>query len=140
MQAKFFNGINKDAKLIREEVFIQEQGFKNEFDEYDDYVDTLVLYNDQNEPIATARVYEIDSVNKIYKLGRIAVRKQFRGLGLGRVLIDNLEKKAKELGAKEFYVSAQVRAVPFYNKCGYKEYGKQYMDEHVPHIDMKKLV
>lgn len=138
MEVKFFKGLTDDSKKIREEVFVVEQGFKEEFDELDNYVDTMVIYED-NRPVATGRLYEIDSVNKVFKLGRIAVVKDKRKNGLGRMILAELERKAKELGAKSFYLSAQVVAVPFYNKCGYTEYGNTYYEEHVEHISMKKL-
>ena len=138
MEVRFYKGLNKDSKKIREEVFVVEQGFKEEFDDLDDYVDTMVIYED-NMPVATGRLYQIDEVNKIFKLGRIAVVKDKRKTGLGRIILQELEKKAIKLGAKSFYLSAQVVAVPFYNKCGYVEYGSTYYEEHVEHISMQKL-
>ena len=137
MEVKFFKGLNSDSKSIREDVFVKEQHFINEFDELDSYVDTMVIY-DNNLPIATGRLYEIDATNKVFKLGRIAVIKKYRKQGIGRIVLHNLENKAKELGAKSYYLSAQVVAVPFYNKCGYIEYGKTYYEEHIEHISMKK--
>ena len=137
MQAKFFKGITKDSRKIREDVFVIEQGFKNEFDELDNYVDTLVIY-DEGIPVATGRLYMIDNINMVYKLGRIAVVKDKRKCGFGKMVLMELEEKAKELGAKSYFISAQVVAVPFYNKCGYVEYGDTYFEEHVEHIKMRK--
>ncbi|GAA5855083.1 hypothetical protein JCM8547_002373 [Rhodosporidiobolus lusitaniae] len=51
------------------------------------------------------------------KLGRLAVLKQYRGLGYGRVLLDNMEEHA-----------------------GYKVEGEQFMEVGAPHIKLVKLL
>ena len=40
----------------------------------------------------------------------------------------------------QVFVSAQVRAMPFYESLGYTVEGEQYMDEHCPHIRMRKAL
>jgi len=54
--------------------------------------------------------------------------------------LKKLEEKARELGARELQLSAQVQAQGFYEKNGYQAFGSTYPDEHVPHISMKKKV
>ena len=129
--------IPEDARRIREQIFVQEQGFcaQTEFDSLDDTVEHIVLY-DGTQPIATGRV--IDDGDGVFHFGRIAIIKAYRGSGLGRFLMRHLEQKALQLGAKIFLVGAQVRAQDFYEKCGYRCCGAEYMDEHVPHVSMKK--
>ena len=41
---KIYNFLCTEAKTIREKVFMEEQGFKNEFDEYDEMVPHAVLF------------------------------------------------------------------------------------------------
>ena len=43
---KIYNFLCTEAKTIREKVFMEEQGFKNEFDEYDEMVPHAVLFMD----------------------------------------------------------------------------------------------
>ena len=76
----FTFGLPSDAKALREEVFVQEQGFQNEFGPEDDRCWSLVLYLD-NRPIATGRILEIDP--ETYQIGRVAVKKEFRGKTVG---------------------------------------------------------
>ena len=45
------------AKEIRETVFVNEQGFHNEFDEIDNTAAHLVLFDENEVPIATCRVF-----------------------------------------------------------------------------------
>ena len=101
MLSKFSIGATDDSRYIREKVFIEEQGFKEEFDAIDDFADTLVLY-DGNNPVATGRVYELDTPHS-FKLGRIAVMKPYRKSGLGREIIALLEKHAMDKGANAIY-------------------------------------
>ena len=53
MEFKISGELLADEKLIREEVFMSEQGFKNEFDETDGKAFHLVMY-DNNIPVAAA--------------------------------------------------------------------------------------
>ena len=126
------------AGEIREEIFVKEQGFHNEFDEIDAYaVHLLVL--DGETPAATGRTFP-DETGKIWHMGRICVRKAWRGQQLGRLVMKQLEKAAKERGAEKLVLSAQVQAKGFYEKLGYTAHGSEYLDEFCPHIEIKKTI
>lgn len=85
MKIEHFDTLPEDAIFIRKEVFVKEQGFKNEFDEKDNEAHFLVGYENDN-PIATCRIF-YDTVKNIYIFGRIAVLKPYRGMGLGSLLL-----------------------------------------------------
>lgn len=132
---KFYNALPDEARLIRTEVFVEEQGFREEFDDKDRECIHLVLFED-NIPAATGRIYQ-DS-GKTYIAGRIAVRKSHREKDLGAEVMELLEEKARELGAEVLAVSAQCRAIGFYEKSGYTASGEVYFDEYCEHIHMEK--
>ena len=115
-----------DARLIRQHVFVEEQGFENEFDEIDEYAYHLVIYQN-DEAIATGRMYEKDQETMI--LGRIAIIKECRKIGLGSKIVLRLENEAKQLGYIITQLSAQQRAQGFYEKLGYQTQGEVYYDE-----------
>lgn len=125
----------EESKAIRLAVFVEEQGYteEEEFDDVDLSVPHLVLF-DEDKPVATGRL--ILQEDGTAKLGRIAVLKSYRGQHLGAKVVEELLARAKESGAKRAYVSAQEYAVPFYNRFGFKEYGKAYLDGPIPHMDM----
>ncbi len=123
-----------EAADIRREVFMEEQGFKSEFDELDKTSVHAVLYID-GCPSATGRLFKGRSG---WHIGRVAVRKEARGKGLGALIMQALEEKAASLGADYIKLSAQVRAEGFYERLGYKAEGEEYFDEHCPHISMIK--
>lgn len=137
----FSRHLTDDGKFIRKKVFIEEQGFKDEFDEYDcdEKAIHLVLYDNQ-QAVATGRLFTKDSQKKIYTIGRLAVIKEYRKLGLGKVLVQSLEEKAKEEGAEKITISAQCRAEGFYKKLGYTSSGDIYYEETCPHIHMEKIL
>ena len=128
--------IDDSFRDLRIEIFVKEQGVpeENEFDEYDMQVPHLVIFSD-GEPVATGRIipYGEDTV----KIGRIAVKKDKRGLHLGEKIVLELLRKSKEDGAKTVCVGAQTHAVGFYEKCGFSLVGTpEYMEENIPHYDM----
>lgn len=136
MEIKAYDKLPKEAKDIRREVFVDEQGFKNEFDDIDNTAIHLVCY-DKEKPIGTARIF-YDEELKGYHFGRIAVIKSYRGKGIGRELLNFAEKIVKEKGGSSLSLSAQERVSGFYFKQGYEKQGEPYLDEYCPHIFMTK--
>jgi len=128
-----------DAAKVRKRVFVEEQSYslEEEFDSLDSVSEHLVLY-DKDKEIACGRL--IDLGGGAYKLGRIAVDKEYRGRGLGLMLVNLLSEKAEEKGATRLLIGAQTRVVPFYEKLGFVPYGLEYMDGHIPHVDMAKCL
>lgn len=137
MTVKAYNKIPDEAKEIREEVFVNEQGFKSEFDRIDDYAVHFVMFDDDENAVAVCRAFREDNTAG-YHLGRLAVRKKYRGLHLGEEILRHAESYIKSNGGQSVVLSAQVRVSDFYAKQGYKKYGDVFLDEFCPHIMMKK--
>lgn len=144
MEFKWFYGKNnvEDCFFVRKKVFVTEQGFSEEleFDEIDDIAHHILIsekVGDVDTPIATARLFCEDGV---FHCGRICVLKEYRDRHIGLIIMEQLEKKARELGASRLTLSAQTRASEFYKKAGYTQYGEEYLDEFCPHIAMEKLI
>lgn len=76
-----------------------------------------------------------------YVIGRLAVYKEYRKQGLGAALIKEKERIIKwRLHGKTAKLLAQVEKKGFYEKLGYKAYGKEVDDEGCPHIWMEKTL
>lgn len=120
---------------IRRAVFIEEQGVPEaeEFDNFEEQALHLMVYVD-GEPAATGRFWFDGSV---FRIGRLAVRKEYRGQKLGDLALRVLIYKAFSSGAEELYISAQTYIMPFYRKFGFREYGEEYMEAGLPHQAMK---
>lgn len=138
MEYKIFKELPENAKLIRETVFVKEQGFMEEFDSVDLIATHIVIYND-SKPAAVGRYFN-EGNSPTYHIGRVAVMKEYRGLGYGKGIMDIAEKHIKAEGGEKIEVSAQLQAKPFYEKCGYTAVGDIYYDEHCKHILMFKNI
>lgn len=137
MEYKITNALTPDGIMIRQAVFVQEQGFKNEFDDIDDIAYHLVIYED-GKPAAAGRLFEKRTGE--YYIGRVAVLKEYRKMRLGSKIISLLEEKARDLGGKRTVVSAQCGARAFYEKAGYTAFGDVHYDEDCPHVYMEKNI
>lgn len=139
MNIKKFDYLPEEATYVRKEVFIKEQCYseEEEFDDIDDLSIHFVVYKD-NKAVATCRVfYDVDK--KSYIIGRVAVLKEYRGLGLGAKLIIEVEKQIRDVDGGAIMLSGQVRVQKFYEKLGFTTASESYLDEeNVPHIWMKK--
>lgn len=130
--------LSSDAAAIRREVFMEEQGFREEFDEIDKTAVHLVMY-EKGEPIAVCRYYP-DPEPNCWRFGRLAIRKPYRVGGRGRALLAAAEADILQAGGQKVRLSAQVRVQGFYEKCGYRAVGDIYLDEDCPHIQMEKAL
>ncbi|MDC0700735.1 GNAT family N-acetyltransferase, partial [Blautia wexlerae] len=95
---------NPEAKRIRQTVFVEEQGFQNEFDEIDPIARHVVAWED-GRPVATGRVFPKDGSKEIWTIGRVAVLPPYRGKGIGALIVRQLEQIARECGAREWMLS-----------------------------------
>ncbi len=130
------NRLPEDALYIRTEVFVREQGFQDEFDLIDESCIHIIGYED-DAPIAVCRCfYEHDP--KVWHIGRVAVMKEYRGRGIGTLIMQEAENAILQSGGIAAELSSQCRAKHFYETLGYAETGDEYLDEGCPHILMKK--
>ena len=120
---------------IRKAVFMDEQGFKNEFDAIDPIAWHLALSVD-SKTAGCARIYPGEG--NTWHVGRVAVLKEYRSLHLGSRMMEAVMDKIKALGGRGAVLSAQCQAVPFYQKNGFTVISEPYMDEHCPHQDMER--
>lgn len=139
MKISVYKSFPDCAKEIRKTVFIEEQGFQDEFDEIDDVAAHFVMFDENETPAATCRVFWNEAMNA-YALGRLAVIKEYRGKNIGSALMNEAEVYVKEHGGKEIVLHAQCRAAGFYQKSGFTEFGKTEDEQGCPHIWMRKSV
>lgn len=121
------------ARKIREKVFIEEQKV-DEADEFDEFEAEshhyLLLLEDQ--AIGTARWRRIG--DKV-KLERFAVLKEHRGKSYGDYLLQRVIADAKK-EEKPIYLHAQLKAIPFYERRGFKKVGDLFVECEIEHYKM----
>lgn len=137
---KFITVADKAFSVVRDirtSVFVNEQGAapQEEFDFFDKAEGSSIyaLMYEGDTPVATARLILNE---KGYKIGRIAVLKEYRKKGYGRIIVRLILDKAFELGADKVYLDAQNYAVPFYEKFGFTVTGDEIIEIGLPHMPM----
>jgi tRNA(adenine34) deaminase len=119
-------------KQIRFEVFVEEQNVpaEEEVDKWD--------------PISIHAIAWVDGVAAACgrllpdgHIGRMAVRKPFRGKNIGAEVLLHLMARARQRGDAESVLSAQTHAIGFYERFGFVAYGPEYLDCDIPHRDMR---
>ncbi len=133
------NTLPEDAKNIRNTVFVQEQGFENEYDSTDGTATHIVAYCNETA-VGVCRVFSDDETEGVYLLGRLAVLKVHRGKGIGAAIVAEAEKYVKQNGGAVLKLHSQTGATAFYEKLGYEQFGSVEYEENCPHIWMKKNI
>ncbi len=137
MEYRFYDTLPDEAFQIRREVFVEEQGFRDEFDEDDKRAVHLVVF-EEGRPIGTCRFFKKSEDGAGYLIGRIAVRSACRKKHMGARMMEAAEERIRELGGRRSLIHAQVQAQGFYEKQGYRAFGEVEPEQGCPHIWMSK--
>lgn len=132
-EVKVYDQLPEEAIMIRTKVFMEEQGFKNEFDPIDENAFHLVLF-ENDRPIGTCRIFKEEDH---YAIGRLAVLKSGRGKGFAKQLVSKAQKEIKKLGGTKILIHAQKRLEKMYERFGFRSCGIEDLDEGVPHVWMQ---
>lgn len=138
MEIREFHGMPEAAMAVRVSVFVEEQGFVDEFDETDRVAVHFVAF-DGETPIGTCRIFTEDG-GRTYLLGRLCVLKAYRGRSIGTALVSAAEDGACARGGESLSLHSQYHAKDFYQKLGYAPYGEIEDEQGCPHIWMKKVL
>ncbi|MCC5875718.1 MAG: GNAT family N-acetyltransferase [Candidatus Sumerlaeia bacterium] len=127
-----------DMRKLREEVFIVEQQVppNEEFDEIDLVAYHVLIIDDAGKSVATGRLYNHDD-GSVGRIGRMAVAKQARGQGVGRMVLRALMAEGIRRRYQRMILDAQVQAIPFYENSGFIVYGEEHLDCGIPHRMME---
>src|SRR5690625_4701264 len=128
----------QDAIQIRYDVFITEQAFPegSDIDHLEEDAEHLVLYSEENKPLAAARILETSK--DVYLIERVVVAKEARKQGLGRVLMKAMEERIEANGGQKIILNSESPAVGFYEKLDYQKVGEEFLDYHIMHQKMEK--
>lgn len=138
-------GVTRDRQLLaaaavlRAEVFTAEQGVDPavERDGADETAVHVVVLGPHREVLGTGRLVATPDSDPGApggaRLGRIAVRADARGRGLGRQVVRELERAAGRLGRPDLWLHAQEPVVGFYRRLGYRPAGEADVEAGLAH-------
>ncbi|HEY6637767.1 MAG TPA: GNAT family N-acetyltransferase [Solirubrobacterales bacterium] len=134
------DGAEVDAAMeLRVRVFVDEQGVDpgEELDDLDEQ-SLQVVGLDESGVIATCRVRDLGGGE--WKLERMAVDPRLRRHGVGARLLEGAEREARERGAAEMVLHAQLRAEAFYAAHDYIPEGDIFLEAEIEHVQMRKAL
>jgi len=121
------------AEPVRFAVFVEEQKVpvEIELDEFDPVSLHALAIDADGAVLGTGRLLPDGHI------GRMAVRRQARGSGVGSALLRALMEAARARGDREVVLSAQTHAIAFYARFGFVAEGEEYDDAGIPHQLMR---
>jgi len=125
----------KDISAIRYEVFVDEQNVPVdlEIDGLDGKAKHALAFVD-GVPIGTGRILNDGHI------GRVAVLKNYRGLGIGKLIMKELIKCAQDMSLEKVWLSSQWHAHSFYLDLGFVCDGEIYKEAGIDHIKMYRAL
>ena len=126
-----------DLRRVRDEVFVAEQGVPAELERdaaRDPSCVHVLARLEDGTPIGTGRL------TPHRHIGRMAVRKPWRGHGVGDALLRALLDAAWLEGTQAVHLNAQVDAVEFYARHGFVPVGERFMEAGIAHQAMARTL
>lgn len=114
---------------VRETVFVDEQHVPPdmEWDELDADADHVLALDDAGHPVGTGRL------TSDHAIGRMAVLPTWRGRGVGAGLLQALIERARTHGWPTVTLHAQVSAIGFYRRFGFRGHGEVFVEAGIEH-------
>ena len=69
---------------------------------------------------------------------QVVVEQAWRGIGVGALLMELIEKRLAARGFREIYLHARESAEGFYRRLGYVDRGERFEEVGIPHVAMYK--
>jgi predicted GNAT family N-acyltransferase len=122
--------------FVRGIVFCEEQKctYSEEFDEFD-FSSIHFLGLIENEPVAVARMRLFEDYIRIE---RLAVRKEYRGKGIGKEMFVFVLNHINKVGYKKIALHAQAYLLKFYETFGFVRQGEKFLEVNIEHYYMEK--
>jgi predicted GNAT family N-acyltransferase len=135
IELKDWNAARAEASRIRLTVFVEEQRVPPQIEIDDqDAVCVHALAYAGGKAVGTGRLLPDGHI------GRMAVLKQSRFLGVGGAILERLVEEARRRGMREVVLSAQTHALEFYRKHGFREEGEVFEEAGIPHQEMRRML
>ncbi|MCL6667249.1 GNAT family N-acetyltransferase [Streptomyces panaciradicis] len=134
---------------VRKEVFVGEQGVPEdiEYDAYDAVAVHVLAVREDGFTLGTGRLLHGEAATakvggdlSVGSLGRLAVAREARGLGIGVALVRAIEDAARARGLTAVDLHAQTHALGFYERLGYEAYGPEYLEAGIAHRAMRRAL
>ena len=124
---------------LRSEVFVVEQDcvYQDLDDKDKKALHVIGWYG--NTIVAYTRIFDVKLYFNEASIGRVVVEQKHRSKGFGTDIMNaSIDAIKKHYNQAQIKISAQTYLIKFYNKLGFKEQGKPYLEDGIPHTAMIK--
>lgn len=122
---------------LRNEIFIVEQKCPYLDCDNKDFNSYHLFLEDNNDIIASLRIIEKGISYDEISIGRVAVKKNYRGKGISReMMLKAIKFIENNLNEDTIKIQAQSYLIGFYSSLGFKAVSEEYLEDNIPHIDM----
>jgi N-acetylglutamate synthase-like GNAT family acetyltransferase len=80
----------------------------------------------------------VEKDNETTRLRQMAVLNNLQGKGVGSAILQFAENLARDRGYKKIIMHARKNTAEFFEKCGYKISGTEFVELTIPHYQMIK--
>ena len=123
---------------LRSEVFVVEQNCVYQDIDSTDEKANHVLLMEAETLAAYARLIPPGISYKEPSIGRVVVKKTFRGKDFGKILMSECLKQLQQsYHNQEIVISAQSYLLRFYSDLGFKAEDAEYLEDNIPHTKMR---
>ena len=128
-----------DLLRLRVDIFVVEQACAyHEIDGKDPMCMHVLGKDKTGEVIATARLAPAGVIYPEVSIGRVAIRKEFRSYGFGKVIMKHsIDYCNDELNATSIKIAGQLHLKKFYSELGFVQISEVYLWDGIEHIDMR---
>jgi len=123
---------------LRIQVFCVEQNCPYQDIDNQDQDATHVFIKEGNNMTAYARI--IKETDNIFHIGRVVVKQSQRKYGLATKVMAHCIETINQHEKVTIFISAQSYLKDFYKKLGFKNTGKYYLEDDIPHEQMQITV
>ena len=127
-----------EMMVLRSRIFVVEQNCAyQDLDGKDDKALHLLM-KEKEAIIGYARLFDAGDCFEEASIGRVVIDPKARRGGLGTVLVKQaIEASQQYFNPSTIRISAQKHLIEFYGACGFVAFGKEYLEDGIPHMAMR---
>ncbi len=143
IQVKTFDELSTDELYqimrLRCEVFVVEQECVYQDLDNKDQRAIHVFAEENNQVVAYTRMFAPGDYFDNTSIGRVVVAKEHRKYGYGKeIMLASLGIARQRFPNSKVEISAQTYLTKFYGELGFEMFGKEYLEDGIPHVRMLK--
>ncbi len=121
---------------LRAEVFVVEQNCPYQDLDDKDQSSYHLFLEDNGQIIAVLRILPENIAYKEMAIGRLIVKKSYRGKGISRkMMVRAMEFITEDLGKEKIRLSGQAYLTDFYQSLGFEKVSEMYFEDGIEHFE-----